>query len=154
MFNMYWITRKQSGNSCVWTFAVGFKRETFSKNWIGAELHSTCKGSSMFEKKCFPQLIKVEKMMSSLKTLQDELREVSQKKTVCIKWGLSEDVSVALLFEAARDHFKSPMQLTIKQNFVFFKCKRKSHKVFSSRSNYWISNSQAFCSSCDAARIS
>ena len=39
----------------------------------------------MFEKKCFPQLIKVEKMMSSLKTLQDELREVSQKKTVCIK---------------------------------------------------------------------
>ena len=42
-------------------------------------------------------------MMSSLKTLQDELRkEVSQQNKVRIKRGLSEDVSVALLFEAAR----------------------------------------------------
>ena len=50
-------------------------------------------------------------MMSSLKTLQDELREVSQKKTVRIKRGLSEEVSVAPSFEAARiNYFKSPMQ--------------------------------------------
>ena len=42
--------------------------------------------------------------MSSLKTLQDELREVSQKKTVCIKRGLNEDVSVAPSFEAARNY--------------------------------------------------
>ena len=48
--------------------------------------------------------------MSSLKTLQDELREVSQKKTVRIKRGLSEDVSVAPSFAAARNYFKSPMQ--------------------------------------------
>ena len=35
-------------------------------------------------------------MMSSLKTLQDELREeVSQKNAVRIKRGLNEDVSVA-----------------------------------------------------------
>ena len=49
-------------------------------------------------------------MMSSLKTLQDGLREVSQKKTVRIKQGLSEDLSVAPLFEAARNYFKFPMQ--------------------------------------------
>ena len=56
-------------------------------------------------------------MMSSLKTLQDELREVSQKKTVRIKRGLSEDVSVAPSFEAARNYFKSPMQLLNKMLF-------------------------------------
>ena len=65
----------------------------------------------MFEKKkCFPRLIKVEKMMSSLKTLQDEFREVSQKKTVRIKRRLSEDEFVAPPFEAGRNYFKSPMQ--------------------------------------------
>ena len=67
----------------------------------------------MFEKrKCIPRLIKVEKMMSSLKTLQDELREFTQKKTVRIKRRLREDVSavsVAPSFEAARN-VKSPMK--------------------------------------------
>ena len=48
--------------------------------------------------------------MSSLKTFQDELREeVSQKNAVRIKLGLSEDVSVAPSFEAARN-VKSPMK--------------------------------------------
>ena len=68
----------------------------------------------MFEKKkCFPRLIKVEKMMSSLKTLQNELREVrevTQKKTVRIKRRLSEDVSLEPPFEAGHNYFKSPMQ--------------------------------------------
>ena len=42
--------------------------------------------------------------MSSLKTLQDELKEeVSQKNAVRIKRGLSEEVSVAPSFEAARN---------------------------------------------------
>ena len=49
-------------------------------------------------------------MMSSLKTLQDELTEVIQKKTVSIKRGLSEDMSVAPSFEPDRNYFKSPMQ--------------------------------------------
>ena len=48
--------------------------------------------------------------MSSLKTLQDELREFTQKKTVRIKRRLSEDVSVTPPFEAGRNYFKSPMQ--------------------------------------------
>ena len=49
-------------------------------------------------------------MMSSLKTLQDELREeVSKKNAVRIRHGLSEDVSVALSFEAALN-VKSPMK--------------------------------------------
>ena len=63
------------------------------------------------QKKCFPRLIKFEKMKSSLKTLhdQDELREVSQKKAVRIKRGLSEDVPVAPSFEAARN-VKSPLK--------------------------------------------
>jgi len=52
----------------------------------------------------------VEKVMSSLKTPQDELsKEVSQKNGVRIKRGLSEDVSVAPLFEAACN-VKSPMK--------------------------------------------
>ena len=81
-------------------------RETFSKN-LGGELQSTCKGSQyVSKKKCFPRADKVEKMMSSF---SDELREVSQKKTVRIKRGLSEDVSVAPWFEAACNYVKSPM---------------------------------------------
>ena len=49
-------------------------------------------------------------MMSSLKALQDELREeVSRKNAVRMKRGLSEDVSVAPPFEAARN-VKSPMK--------------------------------------------
>ena len=48
-------------------------------------------------------------MKSSLKTLQDELREVSQKKAVRIKRGLSEDLPVAPSFEAARN-VKSPLK--------------------------------------------
>jgi len=76
---------------------------------LGGELQPTCKGSQ-YVCKCFPQLMKVEKMMSSLKPLQDELREeVSQKNAVRIKRGLSEDVSVAPSFEAARN-VKSPMK--------------------------------------------
>ena len=62
------------------------------------------------KKKCSPWLLKVDKMMSSLKTLQDELREeVSKKNAVRIRHGLSEDVSVALSFEAALN-VKSPMK--------------------------------------------
>ena len=78
---------------------------------LGGELQPTCKGSQyVCKKKCFPRLIKVEKMMSSLKTLQDELREeVSQKNAVRIKRGLSEEVSVAPSFEAARN-VKSTMK--------------------------------------------
>ena len=78
---------------------------------LGGELQPTCKGSQyVCKKKCFPRLIKVEKMMSSLKTLQDELREeVSQKNAVRVKRGLSEEVSVAPSFEAARN-VKSPMK--------------------------------------------
>lgn len=74
-------------------------------NVLEGELQPTCKGSQyVCKKKCFPWLIKVEKMMSCLKTLQDELREeVSQQNAVCIKRGLSEEVSVAPSFEAARN---------------------------------------------------
>ena len=80
-------------------------------NILGGELQPTCKGSQyVCKKKCFPRLIKVEKIMSSLKTLQDELREeVSQKNAVRMKRGLSEEVSVAPSFEAARN-VKSPMK--------------------------------------------
>ena len=101
---------------------------------LGGELQPSCRGSPyVCKKKCFPRLIKVEKMMSSLKILQqDELRE---------------EVS----FEAARK-CQIPDEID-KQNVVSFKRKSNSHKVSSSRSNYWISNSQAFCSSC-GARIS
>ena len=78
-------------------------------------------------------------MMSCLKTLQDELREdVSPKNAVGIKRGLSEDVSVAPSFEAARN-VKSLMKSINKTLFPA--------KVSSSRSDYWISNIQAFCSS-------
>ena len=42
-------------------------RGTFSKI-LGGKLQSTCKGSQyVCKKKCFPRLIKVEKMMYSLK---------------------------------------------------------------------------------------
>lgn len=77
-------------------------RGTISK--ILGELQPTCKGSQyVCKKKCFPRLIKVEKMMSSLKTLEGELGEVvSQQNAVRIKRGLSEYVSVAPLFEAVR----------------------------------------------------
>lgn len=73
-------------------------RVTISKI-LGGELQPTCKRSQyVCKKKRFPRLIKVEKMMSSLKTLQDELREeVSQKNAVHIKRGLSEDVSGAVV---------------------------------------------------------
>ena len=79
---------------------------------LGGELQPTCKGSQdVCKKKCFPRLIKVEKMMCSLETLHAELREeVSQKNAVRIKRGLSEDVSVAPSFEAALN-VKSPMKL-------------------------------------------
>ena len=100
---------KQSENSCVWTFGWDLT-ETFSKN-LGGELHSTCKGSQyVWKKKCIPRLIKVEKMTSSLKTLQDELWEFIQKKTVRIKRRLFKDMSVTPSFEAGRNYFKSPMQ--------------------------------------------
>ena len=66
-------------------------RETFSKN-LGGEL-------------------KKEMFSTADKGCKDELREVPQKKTVRIKRGLSEEVSVAPSFEAARiNYFKSPMQ--------------------------------------------
>ena len=85
-------------------------------NMLGGELQPTCKGSQ-YVCKCFPRLVKVEKMMSSLKPLQDELsEEVSQKKGVRIKRGLTEDVSVAPSFEAARN-VKSPMKSIIKTLF-------------------------------------
>lgn len=49
---------------------------------LGRKLQPTCKGSQyVCKKKCFPWLIKVEKMMSSLKTLQDELREEGSHQT-------------------------------------------------------------------------
>ena len=44
----------------------------------------------MFAKKCCPKLKKIEKMMSDLKTLEDELRAEKSKNTVvCIKQVLS-----------------------------------------------------------------
>ena len=116
---MCWITRKQSENSCVWTFAVEFKGETFSKN-LGGELHSTCKGSQyVWKKKCFPRLIKVEKM-SSLKTLQDELREVHRRKqSASNEYWVKTCLCRRRLkqFKVACNYFKCPMQSLIKTLF-------------------------------------
>ena len=61
--------------------------------------------------------------------------------------GLSKDVSVAPSFEAARN-VKTPMK-SIKTLFPS-NARENPLKVSSSRSNHWISNSQAFCSSCGA----
>ena len=68
---------------------------------LGGELQPTKQESQhVCKKRCFPRLKKVEKLMSTLKTLQDELRtELSEKAVVRIKLGLSEDVSVAPLSE-------------------------------------------------------
>ena len=60
---------------------------------LGGELQSSNKDSQyVCKKKCFPKLIKVEKMTSTLKNLQDELRaEMSKNAVVRIKRGLSLD---------------------------------------------------------------
>ena len=60
---------------------------------LGGELQSSNKDSQyVCKKKCFPKLIKVEKMTSTLKNLQDELRaEISKNAVVRIKRRLSQD---------------------------------------------------------------
>lgn len=51
-------------------FTVGFKRDNFQdfRKTVAAYKQSVCK------KKCFPKLKKVEKLTTTLKTLEDELR--------------------------------------------------------------------------------
>ena len=111
-------------------------------------MQPTCKGSQyVCKKKCFPRLIKVEKMMSGLKTLQDELREeVSQKNTVHINRELSKDVSVTPSFEGACN-----VKFLMKSiNKALFPSNATEHSTRFplALSNYWISNTQAFSSSC------
>ena len=87
MFKMCWIPRKQSENSCVWTFAVGFKRDIFQefRRRVAVDMQRI---AVCLQKKMFSRVNYVEQVTSNLKTLHDR-----------IKRGLSEDVSVAPSFE-------------------------------------------------------
>ena len=69
-------------------------RGTISKI-LGGELQPTNKDSQYrCKKKCFPKLKKVEKLTTTLKTLEDELRaNVWGKAIIRIKRGRSEEVS-------------------------------------------------------------
>ena len=62
------------------------------------------------KKKCFPKLIKVEKMTSTLKNLQDELRaEMSKNAVVRIKRGLSQPGPIAPSLEATPKPIKKSL---------------------------------------------
>ena len=113
-------------------------RGTVSKN-LGGELRSTCKGSqNVCIKTCFPRLVKVEKMTSNLKTLHDR-----------IKRGLSEDVSVAPSFEAARN-VKSPMKSINKTSFPSNATENPTRFTPVVQSIGYLEQS-GFCSSCGAS---
>ena len=60
---------------------------------LGFELQSSNKDLQyVCKRKCYPKLKKIEKMMSNLKSLEDELRaEMSKNAVVRIKRGLSQD---------------------------------------------------------------
>ena len=88
---------------------MGFKWDNFQdfRRKVAADMQRI---AVCLQKEMFSTADKGLKMMSSLKTLQDELREeVSQKNAVRIKRRLSEEVPVAPSFEAARN-VKSPMK--------------------------------------------
>ena len=60
---------------------------------LGGELQSSNEDLQyVCKRKCYPKLKKIEKMMSNLKSLEDELRaEMSKNTVVRIKRGLSQD---------------------------------------------------------------
>ena len=67
-------------------------RGTLCKS-LGSELQSWNKHFQyVCKRKCYPKFKKIEKMMSNLKSLKDELRaEVSKSNVVCIMRRLSQD---------------------------------------------------------------
>ena len=60
---------------------------------LGGELQTSIEDLQyVCKRKCYSKLKKIEKMMSNLKSLEEELRaEMSKNAMVRIKWGLSRD---------------------------------------------------------------
>ena len=69
---------------------------------LGGELQSSNDDSQyVCKRKCYPKLKKIEKMMTNLKSLEEELRaEMSKNALVRMKRGLSQDQDVSVALEA------------------------------------------------------
>ena len=127
MFNMCWITRKQSENSRVWTFAVGFKSRDIFQEFARAAVDMQRITVCLQKRNVFHGWIRLKRWRLILKLFTTASNEDWVK--TCL-WRLRLKLPVMSV--------KSPMKSINKTLFPSNAIENPT-KVSSSRSKYWIS---------------